>query len=252
LAINSPPRKPSAGRRTVAVEIGFSTVKVVEIDGSANDVRLVKRGSAPITAGWWDNTVSARASIAQAIKSAMSAAGVSATQVVATLPRRLVTLKYARLPHAEPEQIHGMVQFEAQQYIPFQLEDVVLDHQIVSEPTDELTTVMIVAAKRDLVEGLLMAFDSAGLEVTRLSVSSLGLAEHARGAVAPIALLDVEPGEMDMAIVADGRLLFSRSASLTSAMDNVVDSKVLAGEVARSFAACWKYTSRWMSCWTFL
>src|SRR5258708_25147572 len=130
-----------------------------------------------------------------------------------------------------------MVQNEAKQYIPFQIEEVVLDHQIVSDATDEMTTAMIVAAKRELVEGILLAFDSAGLEVTRLSVSSLGLAEHARGAVAPTALLDIAPGEMDMAIVADGKLLFSRSASLSSAEDNTVDGKVLAGEVARSFAA---------------
>src|SRR5258708_3241694 len=128
-----------------------------------------------------------------------------------------------------------MVQNEAKQYIPFQIEEVVLDHQIVSDATDEMTTAMIVAAKRELVEGILLAFDSAGLEVTRLSVSSLGLGEHARGAVAPTALLDIAPGEMDMAIVADGKLLFSRSASLSSAEDNTVDGKV--NPTART-AAC--------------
>jgi Tfp pilus assembly protein PilN len=55
--------------------------------------------------------------------------------------------------------------------------------------------------------------------------------------VAPIALLEVGPGEMDLAIVADGRLLFSRSAVLPSGTDAPVDGTALAGEVVRSFAA---------------
>lgn len=237
MAIAKAPRRPGAPARTVAIEIGFSQVKAVEIDNSAGDSKLVHRGSAPLSASWWDHPATTRAELTRAIRAAVSSAGITATQVAVAMPRRLVTLKYARLPHAEPEHIRGLVQFEAQQYIPFQLDEVVLDHQVVSDETDEMMTVMIVAARRDLIENIMGAFDDAGLQVTRLSISSLGLAEHARGTVAPVALLEVGPGEMDLAIVADGKLLFSRSAVLASATDSPVDNNALAGEVVRSFAA---------------
>lgn len=233
MATHSIPRRSGHAARVVAIDIGSACVRAVEVERRGLEARLLKRGMAPISPGCWDDLAAARESLAQAIRSALAAGGIMASEVVTALPRRLVTLKCARLPHAAPEQIRGMVQFEAQQYIPFSLEEVVLDHQIVSDETEEMTTVMIVAARRALVENLLAVFDRAGLEVTRLSVSALALAEHAQNGGLPIGLLDVEPGEMDLAVVSAGRLLFARAAALPGAADR----EALAGEVARSLVA---------------
>jgi len=218
----------------VAIDIGGTVVRAVEVEKRGAEARLLKRGTASLSPGCWDDLAGAREPLAQAIRSALSAGGIATTEVVAALPRRLVTLKYARLPHATPEQIRGMVQFEAQQYIPFPLEEVVLDHQIVSDETDEMTTVMIVAARRAVVEDLLAVFDRAGLEVTRLTVSALALAEHAQNGGVPVGLLDVELGEMDLAVVSAGRLLFTRAAALPGTASGL---EALAGEVARSLTA---------------
>ncbi len=184
----------------------------------------------------WDDLSANRDALSLAIKGVLSAAGISTTQVAASLPRRMVTLKYARLPHAEPAQIAAMVPYEAQQYIPFPLDEVVLDHQIVSDPMDEQTVAMIVAVRLPLVEDLMWAFDKAGLEVTRLSVSALALGEHGRVGTVPTAYLDVESGEMDMAVVSAGKLLFSRAAS-TGGAGGSDGGQRLAMEVARSLSA---------------
>jgi len=236
LAQRTEPRRTGGTTRTVAIDAGFAIIHAVEIL-HANGDQTVKRGSAVIQPEWWDDLAAHKDQMAQAIKAALSSAGIVTTTAVAGLPRRLVTVKYARLPHAEPEMIRGMVQFEAQQYIPFPLEDVVLDYQIVSDDTDEMTTAMIVAARRSLVENLLLAFDAAGIEVTRLSVSSIGLAEHARSSLSSVALLEIEPDDLDIAVVSDGKLLFSRSAPLPRSPSGQDDIQMLAGEVARSLAA---------------
>lgn len=228
-------RRPGAAGRVVAIDVGVRAVRAVEVDFSGQESRILKRGISAVPTGYWDNTLAGRDALSQAIKSAMSSGGITATQVVASLPRRFVTLKNARLPHAEPEHIRGMVQFEAQQYIPFPIEDVVLDHQVVSDETDEMTTVMIAAARRTLVEEFLSAFDKAGIEVTRLSVSSLALAEHGASSTLPLALIDVDAGEMDVAVVSAGRPLFTRAASLGE--DGDIDPQRLAAEIARSLSA---------------
>lgn len=222
--------KPNQMGKRVAVEIGADLVRAVEVEMTQAGAQLLKRGTAPSAPGYWDDPAANRQKLTQAIRAALSAAGISAAQVVSALPRRMVTIKYARLPHGEPEQIRGMVQFEAQQYVPFPLEDVVLDHQIVSDENDEMTTAMIVAARRSLVDEVLGAFDDAGLEVTRLTVSSLALAEHARGLATPTAMLGVEERGLDLAVVSDGRMLFSRAASVS-------ESAGIPGEVGRSFAS---------------
>ncbi len=231
--------RQSGHSRSAAVELGPTAVRVVEVEITGASVRLLKRGIAPLPAGCWEDLPAMRDRVAQAIRTALSGAGITASHVVASLPRRVVTLKYAKLPHAEPDQIRGMVQYEAQQYIPFPIDDVVLDHEIVSDETDEMTTVMIVAARRSLVEELLAAFDSIGIGLSRITVSSLGLAEHAQDNPMPVALLDVSPGSMDMAVVSDGRMIYSRSAALaeSNGSGEIDAGAFLAGEVARSLAA---------------
>jgi len=233
LAFPSRQRGGSRLARVVAVELGLTCVRAAEVETAGDAARLVRRGSAPLPADAWADPAASRDALAEAIRGALSAAGITPHRVVAALPRSVVTLKYARLPHATPEQVQGMVQFEAQQYIPFPMDEVVLDHLIVSEEGDELTTVMVVAARQSLVEQVLAAFEKAGVEVEQLTVSSLGLVGHAGGASQPVALLDFEPGEMELAVVSEGRLLFSRAARLP---DSPAEHS-LASEVARSFAA---------------
>ena len=230
-------QKAGGIRRTAAIEIGFTSVRAVEVESRGSDSRILKRGSAPLPEDTLDNLVAGRAALTQAIRAAIAQAGITSRQVVAAVPRRLVTVKTARLPHAPPEAIAGMIQFEAQQYIPFQIEDVVLDHQVVSDDSEDMISVMIVAARRSLVEEILAACDAAGIEVIRLTVSSFGLAEHARASIAPQAVVEIDADELDVAVVGDGRLLFSRSASLPRADDGSGLSRAFGGEVARSIAA---------------
>ncbi len=230
-------RRSGGVTHKVAVDVGFAVVRAVEVEAAGDQARIVRVGSAVLPAEWWHDPTSHREALAQAIKAALAEGGIRASSVVASLPRRFVTLKYARLPHAEPDQARGMILFEAQQYVPFPMDEVVLDHEVVSDATDEMMTVMIVAARLAQVEGLMSTFDAAGLQVERLTVSSLALAEHARGSMTPVALLEVEPGDMDLAVVADGRLLFSRSAPLSQDPGDTRSIAALGAEVGRSLAA---------------
>lgn len=237
MAVPSSARRQTATRRVVAIEIATSSVRAVEVELSAAGARALKHGEAALDPRLLDDAAANRVAIGQAIRSALGAAGIAANEVVVALPRRLVTVKLARLPHAEPEQIQGMVQFEAQQYVPFPLDEVVLGHEIVSDDGDEMSHVMIAAARRSLVEGILAACDAASLEVVRITVSSFGLAEHARGSVAPVALLGLDHDAMDLAVVVDGHMVFSRAAALPATADEDTQARSLAMEIGRSLAA---------------
>ena len=65
-----------------------------------------------------------------------------------------------------------------------------------------METVLLVAARRSLVNEILVIFDKAGLELRQLSASALALSEHARDVLEPTALIDIQPGSMDVAVVA--------------------------------------------------
>lgn len=230
----------------VSVDIGATSVRVVEMEFTgAGGGRVTRRGVAPLPPGLWNDLGANRDALSAAITQALAQASIAATSVVACLPRRMVTLRFVRLPHAPPEAMRGMVELAAQEYVLFPIEDVILDYHVQfsggnmgTMDGDDMDTVLLAAARRSLILDVMGAFDKAGLEVLQLSASALALAEVGRDSIEPTALIDAEPGELDVAIVADRQLLFTRASALDVAgsRPEVIERRYVE-EVVRSFTA---------------
>lgn len=242
---NSNPARSNGMTTVVAIDLGTAAVRVVEVEWAGGDSeagRIVRRGSAPLSAGVWNGPGAARDSLASAIRQALSTAGIATKFAVASLPRRLVTVRFARLPHAPPEQLREMVTYEAQQYVLFPLEEVILDYHAFPNDSgvggEDLDTILLAAARRTLIADVMGAFDSLGIELKQLSISALALSEHIRDSIDTTALIDVEPGEMDIAIVSNRQLLFTRASALdVQALAADVSTQRTAEEIGRSFTA---------------
>lgn len=204
------------------MDLGATAVRVVEVFSEGKGtrrLRLGERGRAPLPRGAWDNLENLPQVLGEAIQRALHEAHIATRHVAAAIPRRMVMFRMARLPHAPEEELPGMVAFEAQQQIPYPLQDVVLGYRALdgaSELPDAggLQTVLIAAARRDLVAAVLAAFEKHGLEVDLLTVSALALAELAREVSEPTAIVAMRPGELNVAVVSDGRLQFARAGAL--------------------------------------
>ena len=242
------PIRAGGSSATIAVDMGATSVRVVEMEfgaGMEGAMRVTKRGMAPLPNGLWSDLATHKGALSSAITQALASAGITGKSVVACMPRRMVTLRFVRLPHAPPDQLRGMVEFEAQQYVLFPLDDVILDYHVVSNPldaagvgVDDMDTVLLAAARRSLIVDIMYAFDTAGLELQQLSASALALAENGRDSLEPTALIDVEPGEIDVAVIADGQLLFSRASALDiQGINPEVAERKEVEEVVRSFTA---------------
>jgi type IV pilus assembly protein PilM len=83
--------------------------------------------------------------------------------------------KFVKLPPVDTSKVTQIIQYEAQQNVPFPLEEVVWDYQIIgTSPTGELE-VFLVAIKGDIVEGMFRTADSAGLRLQLVDVSPAAL-----------------------------------------------------------------------------
>ena len=83
--------------------------------------------------------------------------------------------KFVKLPPVDTTKVTQIIQYEAQQNVPFPLEEVVWDYQILgTTPTGELE-VLLVAVKADIVEGLFRTADAAGLRLQLVDVSPAAL-----------------------------------------------------------------------------
>src|ERR1043166_6329826 len=83
--------------------------------------------------------------------------------------------KFVKLPPVDTSKVTQIIQYEAQQNVPFPLEEVVWDYQILgAAPTGELE-VLLVAVKSDIVEGLFRTAEKAGLRLQMVDVSPAAL-----------------------------------------------------------------------------
>src|SRR2546429_1894039 len=88
--------------------------------------------------------------------------------------------KFVKLPPVDTSKVTQIIQYEAQQNVPFPLEEVVWDYQILgTTPTGELE-VLLVAIKADVVDGLFRTAEAANLRVQLVEVSPAALGKAFR------------------------------------------------------------------------
>ena len=125
--------------------------------------------------------------------------------------------KFVKLPATDPGKVSQIIQYEAQQNVPFPLEEVVWDYQILgSTPTGELE-VLLVAIKNEVVESLFRIGEQAALDMHLVDVSSAALCNAYRfnygDADGCVMLLDIGARSSNLLFFEQGRV-YSRSINI--------------------------------------
>src|SRR5258707_814693 len=89
--------------------------------------------------------------------------GIKFGNVNYAVPGQSVFARFVKLPAVEEEKIDRIIEFEAQQNVPFPINEVVWDYQLVAGGADEQIQVVLVAIKSDLLEGINAAVEAAGV-----------------------------------------------------------------------------------------
>jgi type IV pilus assembly protein PilM len=114
--------------------------------------------------------------VAEAIQGALAAAGVKVKQVVTAVGGRDVIIKKLQIERVKEQQARELMRWEAEQHVPFDMESVELDFQIL-DPEDEgpEMSVLLVAAKRDLIESKMRMLTDAGIQTAAVDVDAFAL-----------------------------------------------------------------------------
>ncbi len=152
-----------------------------------------------------------------ALKDILKAWKITRSDVVCVLPAHTVFTRVVPLevPGGSSSQVAAVVGFEAQQNIPFPLEEVVWDYVVMGNTPSGAVNVIFAAIKTDLLESLCDSVTSTGLNITAVLVAPLALYDaflHASSATASetTLLLDMGSRTSNMIISAEGSF-FSRS-----------------------------------------
>src|SRR5246127_573525 len=159
----------------LAVDFGAGSLKLAEFEvNETGGLRLKQYGFKSLGAEGFQEAT--RESVMQkALNELLAAKGVRSKNVNVCAPGFHVFSKFVKLPPVESSKVTQIIQYEAQQNVPFPLAEVVWDYQMLgSTPGGELE-VLLVAIKAEIVEGLFRVTESAGLHLELADVSPAAL-----------------------------------------------------------------------------
>src|ERR1700682_5209904 len=116
-----------------------------------------------------------QAHIASAIREKLGEMRIKDGDVNYAVAAQSVFTRFVKLPAVEEEKIEQIIAFEAQQNVPFPIDEVVWDSQLVGGGTEEQIQVVLVAVKSDLLEEINVAVESTGLRTSIVDVATVSV-----------------------------------------------------------------------------
>ena len=200
-------------KKFLTLNIGAANVELAEYEeGAKGALTLVNYGIAPLAApldGGNAGTI-----LAPALLSIVSEKGIRPGKVAVSFSGQMAFQRFAAIPMAGGEEhFEQMVRYEIEQNIPFPIDEMVCDRQIVGETENGDKSVLIVAAKIDQVEAITDAIVSAGFTPELVDVAPLALTNvlhHARPEEGCVVILDIGAKTTSL-VIAEGDRIYNRA-----------------------------------------
>jgi type IV pilus assembly protein PilM len=207
-------------KKSVAgLDVGSSSIKMVELDGKINNLNLVALGYENLP----DNTIvdgqiMELNVVSEVIQNVANNHQVNSDRVVTGVSGHSVIIKNIVLPPMSQDELEESIDWHAEEHIPYDLSDVSLDYQVTAE-TPEATYVLIAACKRERIENIKQAIQLAGKSPVVIDVDTFALQNCYEINYQPddsqiVTLLNIGASTMNVNIVKGNRSLFSRDITV--------------------------------------
>ena len=213
--------KWSKGKRSVVgLDIGSSALKVVELKEVRGGFELLHIGHQNLQPDIIvDGHIIDLNYVSDCIGRIWIDYGIKTTQVATSLSGHAVIVKKITLPSMSEEELDEQIHWEAEQYIPFDINDVNLYHEITGhDPSGQNMDVLLVACKRDKIAQFTQVISQAGKQPVVVDVDAFALQNAYEANYNPspnqtVALLDIGASVMTINVVRGTTSIFARDIS---------------------------------------
>lgn len=211
-------------RSLIGLDISSSAVKMVELASNGKDGYRVERYTIEVLPKdvVSDGNIVNLEAAAESVKRAWKKLATSTRHVAIALPASAVITKKIIVPAGQREEdLEAQVESEANQYIPFALEEVNLDFQVLgpAQSSPDEIEVLIAASRKEKVEDRVAAAEAAGLKPVVMDVESYAVLsafeliekqfpDGGKGQI--IALVDVGANVMNLTVLRNDQQLYAR------------------------------------------
>jgi type IV pilus assembly protein PilM len=205
----------------VGLDVGSFAVKLVELKERKGQYQLERLGIEPLSPeAIVDGSIMDSSLVVEAIQKLNQETAVKNTNFATSLSGHSVIIKKIELPVMAPEELAESIQWEAEQYIPFDINDVRLDYVLLSDPAagGDQMEVLLVAVKRDKVNDYVSVISQSGkvpalVDVDAFAIQNCYEVNYDLDPMKVVALVNMGAGVTNINILARGTTVFWRDIS---------------------------------------
>ena len=206
-------------KQVVGCDVGSSAIKIVELKPLKNDeFQLVHAAVAELSPeAIVDGAIMDSSLVVEALTGLISENGIKNAKFGGSLSGHSVIIKKIQLPSMTEAELAESIQWEAEQYIPFDINDVNLDYVVLETGSSDTMDVLLVAVKRDRINDYTSVIVQAGKEPVLVDVDVFAVQNafetnySSRGET--VALVNVGASVMNINVLHDGNSVFWRDVA---------------------------------------
>lgn len=165
---------------SVGLDIGTNAVKMVQLLKRKDGTELVSFGSAPFPSeAMSDGVIVDANSVVDAVRKVITENNVKIKEVKVGLSGRSVIAKKIKMPLMTADELKDSIHWEAEQHIPFSIDEVVLDFLIIPDEVNEKLkqmSVLLIAAKKDKIKSYMDILSELNLKAVLVDLDSFAIA----------------------------------------------------------------------------
>jgi len=207
----------------VVIEIGNDWLKILECN-SLSRADFVTRAK-------FMKLSRIKESVPDAISGIFRELKLSKNNVLACIPRHLVTARILELPSTNPREIADMIELQIGKQTPYAKEEIVFSHRIFESEREGYTKIMLVIAQLSLIKERLAALEKVGIDVYKVALSSEGVYNWFNSVELPrlprdadaIIIVDIDSNYSDFIVLRNGRASFTKNILIGA--NNLIDER---------------------------
>ncbi len=212
--------KGGGPKSAVGLSIGSSSIKLVELAKSRGGWRLLHFGMVALPPDAIVNReIVNPVAVTESLKQLTGAMKLSTHRVCSSISGNSCIIKRMQLEVPNAKEIQDQVFWEAEQYLPFDPTEVVMDYQLLSYSKDKRADVLLVAIKRSILETYMSCIEDAGLQPSVMDVDYFAI-QNAFESNYPLqptesaAVIDIGAASTKIAVIHQGVPVFTKDSAL--------------------------------------
>lgn len=208
------------GGSVVGLSVGTSSIKLVELKKTGKSWKLLHFGMVQLPEDAIENReIVNPIAVTESIKSLVTQLRLKSKDVCTSLSGTSLIIKRMLLEVPNLKELQDQVFWEAEQYIPYEISDVVMDYQMLSRSKDNKTDVLLVAVKRSMLDAHISAIEGAGLKPKIVDVDFFALqnvyeANYPQRPSEAAAIVDVGAAAIKVVILHNGIPVFTKDVAI--------------------------------------